>query len=89
MRRAAKVDANQAEIVQALRAVGASVQLLHMVGGGCPDTLCGFRGKNYALEIKDGKGTTTPAEREWLLAWRGQAYIVRSVDDALRVIGAV
>lgn len=36
-RRKARVDANQSEVVAALRAVGATVQHLHMVGGGCPD----------------------------------------------------
>ena len=34
MRRAAKVDANQREVVAALRGAGASVQLLHAVGEG-------------------------------------------------------
>ena len=37
------------------------------------------------LEIKTPNGVTTPDERTWLRCWRGQAYIVRSVDDALRV----
>lgn len=36
-RRKARVDANQSEVVAAFRAAGATVQHLHMVGGGCPD----------------------------------------------------
>lgn len=39
--RAAKVDKNQPEIVEALRAEGAVVQHLHAVGVGCPDLLVG------------------------------------------------
>lgn len=89
MRRAARTDSNQPEIVHALEVVGATVLHLHMVGHGCPDLAVGFRGRNYMLEIKTPNGETTPAERTWLRCWRGQAYIVRSVDDALRVIGAV
>ena len=47
MRRAARVDRNQAEIVVALRAGGASVQPLHAVGKGVPDLLVGWRGKIF------------------------------------------
>ena len=41
MRRAAKVDANQPEIVQALRKAGCFVQPLHTVGQASP-TSCGL-----------------------------------------------
>ena len=44
------VDANQPEIVAALRAAGATVQHLHEVGQGCPDILAGFRGRNYLID---------------------------------------
>ena len=54
MRRAAKVDANQAEIVQALRQIGAVVQSLAAVGNGCPDLLVGYRNRLFLLELKDG-----------------------------------
>ena len=40
---AARVDANQPEIVKALRGVGATVQHLHKVGQGCPDLMVGWR----------------------------------------------
>ena len=91
MRRAAKVDANQAEIVAALRKAGASVQPLHAVGKGCPDLLVGWEKRNYIFEVKDGtqppnKQRLTPAESEWHTAWRGQVHIIRSVADALSVL---
>jgi hypothetical protein len=54
MRRAAKVDANQTEIVQALRQIGAVVQSLAAVGNGCPDLLVGYRNRLFLLELKDG-----------------------------------
>lgn len=44
MRRAAKVDDNQGEIVQALKHTSARIQHLHQLGGGCPDLLVGLGG---------------------------------------------
>lgn len=92
MRRAAKVDANQAEIVAALRAVGASVQPLHAVGSGVPDLLIGWRGKNLLFEVKDGSKPQsdrklTPDQVTWHEAWRGQVCVVKSVQEALEAIG--
>lgn len=92
MRRiASKVDRNQAEIVAALRAIGATVQLLHSVGAGCPDILCGFRGRNVLLEIKDGNKPPsarklTADQVEWHGGWKGQVAVVEDVDAALAVI---
>lgn len=92
MRRASKADANQSEIVDALRRAGASVQPLHAVGSGCPDILVGFRGVNLMVEIKDGNKPPsarrlTPDQVVWHDAWRGQVIVVKSVDEALTAIG--
>lgn len=89
MRRDARVDANQPEIVAALVAVGATVQHLHMVGGGCPDILVGYRGRSYPIEIKSAEGVLTEKEGAWHEIWRGDVYIVRTAEEALRVIGAI
>ena len=91
MRRAAKVDANQAEIVQALRQIGAVVQSLAAVGNGCPDLLVGFRGKNWLLEIKDGNKppsaqALTPHQVEWHRVWQGHVVVVNSVESAIAAI---
>ena len=83
MRRAAKVDANQAAIVETLREAGASVQPLHMVGRGVPDLLVGFNGHNFLMEIKDGKGKLTSDESNWHSDWRGRVVIVRTENEAL------
>jgi len=68
------------------------VQPLHTVGKGCPDLLCGVRGTNLLIEIKDGQKVPsarklTPDEAAWHQSWRGQVAIVESVDDALRLVG--
>jgi Holliday junction resolvase len=95
MRRAAKVDANQEQIVEALRAVGATVQTLAAVGKGVPDLLVGYQGKTLLLEVKDGR--RPPSERRltedqlvWHGAWRGGPLaVVDGVDAALRALGAI
>lgn len=86
-----KADANQAEIVSALRKAGCSVQPIHMVGRGCPDLLVGRAQKNYVLEVKRG---TRPCDRKltedeniWFLEWRGQADVVSTVREALKAVG--
>ncbi len=90
MRRAAKVDANQSEIVDALRRAGASVELLHQVGAGCPDILVGFRGFNYLFEIKVAKEKLNDLQQSWHLQWRGpKPQVVRGPHDALALIGAL
>ena len=85
-RRAARVDANQREIVAALRKVGASVQHLHTVGGGCPDILVGLRGRNILMEIKMPTEDLNALEREWAIAWMGQTCTVRSPEEAVRTL---
>ena len=84
---ARKVDANQAEIVDALRQAGASVLVLSRVGQGCADLAVGLRGETFFLEIKTGKGKLTPSEKEFMDKWRGHYAIVRTAEEALEAIG--
>jgi hypothetical protein len=65
------------------------VQSLADTGNGCPDILAGFRGVNYLLEIKTRRGKLRVNQVEWHDAWRGQVATVRTIDDALAVIGAI
>ena len=95
MRRAANIDANQAQIVAALRQVGALVQHLHTVGGGCPDLLVGFRRRLVLLEVKDGSRKPsdrklTEAEQKFHALWRAAGlpvFVVENVEQALEAIG--
>lgn len=91
MRRAARIDANQPAIIAALRSIGATVQPLHAVGGGCPDLLVGLRGRNILMEVKDG--ARPPSERrltadqvEWHAGWRGTVAVVNSAEEAVRAV---
>jgi hypothetical protein len=91
-RRAARIDGNQGDIVDALLAAGASVQSLAAVGAGCVDILAGYRGVNYLIEVKDPTQAAcdrrlTPMQKKWHAEWQGRAHLVETVDQALMVIG--
>lgn len=85
------MDANQAEIVKALRKVGATVQPLHTVGQGCPDLLVGFRQVNFLMEVKDGSKPPsarklTPDEADWIGGWRAPVFIVNNAEEAVGIL---
>lgn len=89
-----RIDANQNEIVRALRDIGASVQPLNAVKQGCPDLLVGYRGQNLILEVKDGRKPPsarrlTPDEQAWFNEWRGCVYIVHSAMDAVTLVNKI
>ena len=86
--RAAKVDANQAEIVKALRDVGADVLSIAQLGHNAPDLIVGFRGENYIFEVKASKKSKLrPGQVIFALNWRGKYSRINSVADALKAIG--
>ena len=84
-----RADSNQEEIVDALRDIGASVLVLSQVGGGAPDLLVGFRGKEYLMEIKAPKGKLRPGQKKFFDTWKGKSFIVRSVDEALELLDCI
>lgn len=93
-RRIAKVDSNQAQIVDALRAIGCTVLSLAPLGNGCPDLLVGIFGRNLLLEVKDGtkspsRTKLTPLERSFHSTWKGQTATVLNVEDAIRAVNQV
>jgi hypothetical protein len=85
MRYAARVDANQAEIVKALRDVGAFVWII-----GLPvDLLVGYRGHTFLMEIKtNSKKSLTDLQRDFFSSWDGGIVCrIDTVESALRMIG--
>lgn len=92
MRRAAKIDANQPEIVAALRKAGATVYSLAAVGKGIPDLLVGFAGRTALVEVKDGSRhpsdrRLTPDQQQWHQTWTGGTLaVVPDIEAALRVL---
>jgi hypothetical protein len=95
MMRAAKIDANQEQVVTALRAAGATVQSLAGVGKGVPDLLVGYKGQTLLMEVKDGfkplsKRSLNEDQLRWHGNWKGGALaVVDGPDAALRMIGVL
>lgn len=84
MRRAARVDDTQGEIVDAFRKCGASVLVLSAVGNGCPDLLVGAAFKNWLVECKAQDGELTGEQVEFVTTWRGHPVaIIRSAVEAV------
>ena len=90
MRRAARIDPIQPEIVAALRAIGATVWVI-----GLPvDILVGFRGRTTLLEIKTLRGKRAPKaaphtdlQKSFLATWRGgPVATVTDVEGAIRAV---
>jgi len=87
MRYAARVDANQTQIVSALRGAGAFVCVI-----GLPvDLLVGYKGHTFLVEIKDGsKKRLTKLQADFFENWSGSTLArIDSPEAALRMIGVV
>jgi hypothetical protein len=82
LRRAARRDSTEAEIVDTLRACGWSVAFLSAKDA--PDLLLGKHGLNLLAEVKSGTKKLRPGQADWHRDWRGGTpYVLRSVEDAL------
>lgn len=88
MRRAARTDANKAEIVAALRAAGATVWDLKLP----VDLLCGYKGKTLLMELKNGRAAPsqqklTKLQASFMANWMGGPVVtVNDVEGALRAL---
>lgn len=96
MKRSAKVDSNQPEIVAALRKAGCYVLHLHQLKNAF-DLLVFWRGHVWCVEVKDGgkppsKRKLTEGEQECKKSMEAvgvKYHIVESVDQALILVGAI
>ena len=87
MKYAARVDANQAQIVSALRAAGAYVWII-----GLPvDLLVGYKGHTFLVEVKDGpRKRLTALQQDFFNNWSGSTLArVNGPEAALRMIGMI
>jgi hypothetical protein len=84
MRRAARIDANQTQIVSALRAAGAYVWII-----GLPvDLLVGYKGHTFLVEIKtSSKKKFTKLQTDFFENWSGGTLArIDNPEAALRMI---
>ena len=90
MRRAARRDANEQDIIKALRECGAYVKQIN--DEGAFDLLVSYRGETLLLEVKDGAKPPsarrlTDAEQKFHDEWPGtNLWIVNSVQEALDLL---
>lgn len=87
MRRAARVDQNQEQIVSALRAAGAYVWIISLP----VDLLVGYQGHTFLVEIKStSKKRFTGLQADFFEKWSGSTLCrVDSPEAALRMIGVI
>lgn len=95
MRKFARIDDNQREVVEALRKCRCLVQSLATIGNGCPDLLVfsPFTRRLHLLEVKDGRKRPklrelTPDEKAFKALWGDAVVVVLNVADALVAVGA-
>jgi Holliday junction resolvase len=91
MRKKARVDANQKEIVQELRKRGISVLHTHQLGKGAPDIIVGYMNSNYLIELKDGNKSKsqqrlTKDELDFSLKWGGNYAVCNSLEQILLLL---
>jgi hypothetical protein len=87
MRRAARVDENQAAIVKALREAGAYVWII-----GLPvDLLVGYKNHTFLVEVKTtAKKRLTPLQADFFQQWIGGTLArVDSPEAALRMLAVL
>jgi hypothetical protein len=87
MRYASRIDANQTQIVSALRAAGAYVWII-----GLPvDLLVGYKGHTFLVEVKDGsKKRLTKLQEAFFENWAGSTLCrIDGPEAALRMIGTI
>lgn len=87
-RRAAKRDANEGEIVDALEQVGANVYRLSAEN--VPDLLVIRDGLSFLIEVKVPGEKLTPGQEDFFKHLRPQCGgVAWTVEDALHIIGAI
>lgn len=90
MRRAARRDDNEKEIIAAMREAGAYVKAIN--DEGLFDLLVSYRGETMLIEVKDGAKPPsarrlTEAEQKFHDEWPGSdLYIINSVEEALALL---
>lgn len=94
MRRAAKVDDNQAELVDLFRTAGMSVAVTSAAHDGFPDLVLGYGGITVLVEVKDGakppsKRHLTDKQQEFHGAFKGAITVIEDAEQALCLVKTI
>jgi hypothetical protein len=79
-------DANQKEVVAALRKAGCSVTFLDII-----DLIVGWRGFNFLFELKDpekspSKRRLTDREQKFFDTWNGSVFRIETAEEAIALM---
>jgi Holliday junction resolvase len=90
MRKRAKKDLNQDEVVSVFRHLGFSVAVTSALGNGFPDIVIAKLGHSYLVEIKNGKlcpsaRVLTEDEKKFHAEWKAEIFIVESAEQAINL----
>jgi len=96
LRRAAKIDDNQPDIIKALKAagiwaesIGKPVDLLLWSPAWCPHCNGALpHGKTELMEVKnpDGKDSFTADQVEFMARWPGKIHVPHYPEEAVRLV---
>lgn len=79
LRRAARRDSTEPEIIKALEARGCGVTQLSQEG--VPDLLCSFNGRWFLVECKSAKGKLTEEQADFMSKHDAWVCVARSKED--------
>ena len=82
MRHAARTDANQAEIIKALKSIGVSVEYIKLP----LDLLVCHKGETALMEVKMPGEQLNKNQVEFIATWPGKVHVVRSPEEAVRAV---
>jgi hypothetical protein len=82
MRHASRTDATQAEVVKALRAIGASVYYSKLP----LDLIVAFRGRTMLVECKEFGGRLTKVQQEFIDGWTGEVHVIQGPLEAVAAV---
>lgn len=85
-RSAHRSDANEQEIVEALRRAGYYVERLGSVGRGVPDLLVADKDRIVLLEVKMPNGKLTEDQESWHAKFPRRVAIVHTPTEAIQAM---
>src|SRR3977135_1918743 len=82
MRRAARTDNNQHELIEALKKIGARCYYIKEP----VDLVVGFRGRTLLLEVKGEGKQLTKAQEEFIKTWPGEIHVCHDITEAINAV---
>ena len=94
MRRAARTDDNQQDIISEFRRLGCSVLDMSRLGEGTPDLLIGYAGQCMLVEVKNGKKppskrVLTGPQIDFWMSWKANPRVVKNLDDVAKTVNVL